>query len=126
MTTKTKVDTFTRSYIDCAFWASLDDDNVPFEDNYDHRDLATDALAAIVEDCKDFQESQAGLLEEAYKIGHYDVDQAGHDFWLTRNRHGAGFWDHGLDEVGRRLTDAAHVYGNSDLYVGDDGKVYIS
>ena len=52
--------------------------------------------------------------------------QAGHDFWLTRNRHGAGFWDRGLGERGQRLTDAAHVYGESYLSIGDDGKVYVS
>jgi hypothetical protein len=53
-----------------------------------------------------------------------DAAQVGRDFWLTRNRHGAGFWDSGLGDAGQRLTDAAHAYGSCDLYVGDDGKVY--
>ena len=48
-----------------------------------------------------------------------------HDFWLTRNKHGAGFWDGDwAPEVGKRLTDAAHAYGSCDLYVGDDGMVH--
>ena len=54
-----------------------------------------------------------------------DAAQAGHDFWLTRNGHGAGFWDRGLGERGDRLTNAAHVYGACDLYLGDDGFVYV-
>ena len=32
--------------------------------------------------------------------------------------------DRGLGELGERLTDAAHVYGEVCLYVGDDGLVY--
>jgi hypothetical protein len=37
---------------------------------------------------------------------------AGHDFALTRNRHGAGFWDGGWSEPSATvLTDAAHAYG---------------
>lgn len=31
-----------------------------------------------------------------------------------------------LDDNGKRLTDAAHTFGESMLYVGDDGKVYVS
>lgn len=49
---------------------------------------------------------------------------AGIDFWLTRNGHGAGFWDRGLGDVGTRLTCAAHNYGSVDLYAGDDGLIY--
>lgn len=30
--------------------------------------------------------------------------RAGHDLWLTRNGHGAGFWDRDLGELGDRLT----------------------
>jgi hypothetical protein len=52
--------------------------------------------------------------------------QIGHDFWLTRNRHGAGFWDRGLGDLGDKLTAAAHTYGESNLYVGDDGQVYVA
>ena len=73
-------------------------------------------------ECAEFQATHATLLSEAYR-DRYDASSAGHDFWLTRNHHGAGFWDRGLGEVGRKLTEAAHVYGDYDLYVGDDGKV---
>lgn len=39
---------------------------------------------------------------------------AGHDFWLTRVGHGAGFWDRGLGDLGERLTDASKAYGMPD------------
>jgi hypothetical protein len=52
---------------------------------------------------------------------------AGHDFWLTRNGHGAGFWDGDLSEdVGNALTEAAKKFGECHLYVGDDGQIYTS
>ncbi len=72
----------------------------------------------MVRDCQNFQQQNAELL------GQIDDEQAGHDFWLTRCGHGAGFWDRGLGEIGDRLTDAAHAAGNVDLYLGDDGKIY--
>ena len=40
--------------------------------------------------------------------------RAGHDFWLTRSGHGAGFWDRGLGALGDRLSDAARAYGSPD------------
>ena len=34
------------------------------------------------------------------------AEQAGHDLILTANHHGAGFWDRGLGDAGRELTNA--------------------
>lgn len=50
--------------------------------------------------------------------------QIGHDFVLTRNRAGAGFWDRGMGEVGDRLTAHCQPYGGFHLYAGEDGVVY--
>lgn len=67
------------------------------------------------------------IRDNAADVEHLSPESVGHDFWLTRNRHGAGFWDGDYaPEVGKRLTDAAHAYGSCDLYVGDDGWVYCS
>jgi hypothetical protein len=53
-----------------------------------------------------------------------DSGQGGHDFWLTRNGHGAGFWDGDWpEEVGKRLTEASKKYGEVYLYV-QDGKIF--
>ena len=52
--------------------------------------------------------------------------QTAHDFILTRNGHGAGFWDRGYGAPGDRLTAAAKAYGSLNAYVGDDEKVYFS
>lgn len=119
------LDTFTRAYIACALWSSSisEDDNRSMDYVYQARDIAPDTLARMVADCVDFQTMNAADLIRAHDDGQ-TAEQSGHDFWLTRNGHGAGFWDRGLGNVGERLTANAHAYGSCDLYVGDDGLIY--
>lgn len=113
-------DTFFDAYVTAALWSSTDDHDRPLDESYDRDDIDAGTLAQMRADCAAFQETHAADLAQAG-----DDAQNGHDFWLTRNRHGAGFWDRGYpDAIGRRLTDAAHVYGEVNLYIGDDGKVY--
>lgn len=120
------LDDFTTAYIEAALWSSTDDKGEPLDKEYGFEDIASETVKAMVADCKDFQESNRALIDACeYGFNGYSRDEmAGHDFWLTRNRHGAGFWDRGLGELGKKLTDLAHAYGSFDLYVGDDGKIY--
>ena len=51
-------------------------------------------------------------------------DHAAHDFILTRNHHGAGFWDGDwFEPYGSLLTDLAHTFPELELYLNDDGLV---
>lgn len=116
------MDSFTKSYIETALWSSTDESDEsggsPFDDNYGIEDIAPETLAGIIEDCQAFQQAHGD------DIGG-ELERAGHDFWLTRNGHGAGFWDGDWeDDIGERLTEASHAYGSVDLYVGDDGLIY--
>jgi hypothetical protein len=116
---------FLDDYIATALWSSTDnaDDSggEPLDAHYSADDLAPATLASFTEDCADFETANADDLA-AYQDATGQV--GGHDFWLTRNGHGAGFWDRGLGALGQRLTDNAHAYGSVDLYVGDDGLIY--
>ena len=122
------VDTFARAYVECALWASCDDSDEhggePLNRNYGPADIATETLHRMIEDCRKFQETNGSLLER-YEDAGYGIANAGQDFWLTRNRHGAGFWDRGLEELGQQLTDAAHGFGECWLYVRDDGRIRV-
>lgn len=53
------------------------------------------------------------------------AELAGHDFALTRNGHGAGFWDRGLGRIGDMLTKECEPYGehNVILCVDEDDNV---
>jgi hypothetical protein len=53
-----------------------------------------------------------------------DIDESdiGNDLWLTRNHHGAGFWDRGYEEsVAQILTKAAESLGSVSLYLDNEG-----
>jgi len=83
--------------------------------------LSDEAAARIKSDCEDFYDTHADLLEQAGSD-----EQNGHDFWLTRNGHGVGFWDRGYDkEVGNALTKACKKLGEVWAYAGDDGLLYL-
>lgn len=109
------------AYIECALWSTCDfNEEGPLDENYGPDDLAPSAYQELANDVLSFlQENESDLAD-------MDPTQIGHDFWLTRNRHGAGFWDRGLGKLGDDLTEAAHAYGSCDLYVGDDKKVYVA
>ena len=125
-----------RQYLETALWSSSCNGQAEHDDcrgtdcdasleylNYGVDDLPAATHASMWEDLAGFIN---GALETDPDIfDGIDAGQVGHDFWLTRNHHGAGFWDRGLGERGDILTKLAHPYGESDLYVGDDGKVYV-
>lgn len=52
---------------------------------------------------------------------HWDAwDQLAHDWILTRNRHGAGFWDGGwIEPIGAHLTNLAHESGELNVILCD-------
>lgn len=122
------MDDFTKAYIEAALWASTDGAGEPLDAKYSEDDLTVDTLNQIKNDCRDFQKQNAADLATAYGIYRRNEwtpeAQAGHDFFLTRSHHGAGFWDRDLGEVGDKLTEASRAWGSFSLHVADDGKLF--
>ena len=111
---------FSRAYIQCALWSSSDDNDIPMDRNYSYKDIAIQTLRTMQTDCDKFQSENAEDIESTD-----DLDQCAHDFWLTRNGHGAGFWDGDYEEnIGKRLTRASEVFGTFDLSVGDNSQIF--
>ena len=107
---------FTNAYVEAALWSSTDDDGEPF-DSKPELELSDDTVARMKKDTASFYGKYAQLLP--------DDARGGHDFWLTRNGHGAGFWDGDYEEPdATTLTKASKAYGEFDLYVGDDGEIH--
>ena len=116
------MDQFTEAYIEAALWSTNDDDGDPLDDNYSLFDIDADTLAAMVADCKRFQ------VENADDIATWEgrdtpEEMAGYDFWLSRNGHGAGFFDGGWSDAGDRLQESSEAFGEFNLYV-NGGKIY--
>lgn len=116
---------FIAAYVMSMYWTSTGDDEQPSAEI----ELSDEGLDACYRDCLAFMSEHANLLAEAYERDWYSEASAGHDFWLTRNGHGAGFWDRAAledGELGERLSEAARKFGAADAYEGDDGKLYVA
>lgn len=123
-------DAFIDSYIETMLWSSNDDSDEtggePMDKNYNPEDIHPDFMKEIKKDCKKF-------IEENYEYISDDINRAAHDFWLTRNGHGAGFWDGDWDfeievdgekkNAGDYLTEQSKEYGEVTPYITDDGKI---
>lgn len=77
--------------------------------------------AEFVEQVADFCHAMCRIIQDK----ELRAGTVGHNFVLTRNHEGAGFWDLGLGSAGEELTGHAHPYGECGLYVGDDGGLYV-
>lgn len=108
---------FVNSYLATAAWVTTDSGEC--------NEFTRDAKKIAKEECKEFinrvieqfgQEKAIELLTiPGGDLGYI----AAHDFFLTRNRHGAGFWD--KDEIYGNseadiLTEICHSMGEADCY----------
>lgn len=120
-----ELDTFTKAYVECMLWAENDESTPqggePLNENYSVEDFSPLAMAQIWRDCRNFQEAANGLIEDKQA-------QAGHDFWLTRNGHGAGFWDRPEvygEQNAEILTRISKACGGLNAIVGDDEMLHV-
>jgi hypothetical protein len=141
------VDEVLSSYITTALWATNDESTpqggVPLDQNYSPEDVAEETRQSMRDDIVQFLDRVGAEDIEGYLTGKQFVEgigtrrlpvggsfppqtpsNMGHDFFLTRNGHGAGFWDRGMGELGDRLTEISQEIGETYPYVGDDGKIY--
>jgi len=110
------IDNFVKKYLETALWSTTDDYGKPLDKNYYIGDCCKELIQQAVIDCNKFRE----IGNSKYNI----TDDMAHDFWLTRNYHGAGFWDGDYEkEMGDYLTELSHSFGEIFLYT-NDGKIY--
>lgn len=85
-------------------------------ENWDEVDypVSADSVASLQSELEQFIELGEDTLIES-KLSPSDI---GHNFILTRNWHGTGFWDRGLGEIGESLTYWAKTFGSLEsLYI---------
>lgn len=109
---------FLRGYLDCAKWLAERESDYETIDSRNLPDSAIDdaTLEEIKEDCRSFYDDQFDHISE-------HAESAGHDFHLSRNRHGAGFND-GQWTQGETLHNAAKVYSTFVLVRREDDTLY--
>lgn len=121
---KQEIQLFISGYLECLAWSELFE-NYAFSDS---------ALAKCKEDCEKFISDNYITLYQYVELivpNEYNAwVRAGHDFALTRNGHGAGFWDRDYtseegEEVGLVLTKASKKSGSVYLYVNDENELEV-
>jgi len=111
-------------YLEAALWTEEERLGQEYEDlDFNVHNFTEDAEIDVYEDIKKFI---SGLSEKTITFLKSDgivPSQIGHDLWLTRNGHGAGFWDRGLDEeITKDIMDSVKNLKELNLTVGDDGR----
>lgn len=107
-------------YLECAAWADMPEENERTRQCV--LDFAPCAEEIALADCMRFVGINWKIIKDC------DPMQVAHDFWLTRNGHGAGFWDrseiYGGEENADKLTESAHSFGECDVFE-HNGKLII-
>jgi hypothetical protein len=108
------------NYLECALWT--EEERLKEESAYvdlNVNNFSDDSKIKAYLDIKSFLEYAGNAVDGI------DEEQLGHDIWLTRNYHGAGFFDRGYDfDIEKILMDSAHKLGEINIYVGDDNIIY--
>lgn len=133
------IDDIVRQYLGTALWSSTITET---DEDGEEQDTPADELFSV-DDCDEESLKQAyadvrTFLQDALKIGltpdvmdefGMEYDRIGHDLWLTRNGHGAGFWDGDYEsddlDLGDKLSELAHAYGESYIFPNEDGRFTI-
>lgn len=125
------IEAMAEGYSDCLLWQAhyvadhdwvcnrteCECETTQMNEDFSTEDFSDDLWDKIQQVCKDFFDAKWTDL------GDIDPHQAGHDFMLTRQGHGTGFWDRGLGDKGDRLTRHAKVYGEHNIEA-ENGFIY--
>lgn len=124
---------FFNQYLTTILWAEnpgkesddAEDDDRSFQDHgVDRTKFDPELAATLRETCDKFCDDPAVAADLALWRDHFgDDEEAGHDFWLSAQGHGMGFWSRfggvgpkNLEEAGDRLTEASKHYERHDTF----------
>lgn len=96
---------------------------------FERSDIDRDSQNALIGQFQSFIMNNEQDLHSYMEHTGRAMDDVAHDYILTANGHGAGFWDRcycGDDDAADRLSDNARADGDIDVYIGDDGNLYIT
>ena len=117
----------------CLLWqgTALDEEGQPVPLDFlgfDRSDIHRDAETQVKAEFTEFVTENEALIEEYMDHLNVGMDQVAHDWILTRNGHGTGFWDRcycGRDQAARELSELSRAAGEIGLHLGDDGWLHV-
>ena len=137
------LDAMTNGYLEALLWTSVTDDSAEnggdetyLDAGYDMDDVTPEFRARVLDHLLGVVVAHplavrlfiARFLVSDVADPLTAAEQFGHDYLLTRDHHGVGFWDRGLGELGDYLTAVAEGNGGSEhangsLQLAADGKI---
>jgi len=106
-----------QGYLECALWIEeLEEYSISDIDS-----LSTEQARDDIDKFLDELDENDLLDELVSQMGYSSV---GHDFWLTRNGHGTGFWDNS-PLAGEEITKICENFDHKDVFE-ENGKIYIN
>ena len=144
------MDNFVASYLETALWSStvilpcleedLDSDgcmdvpddhplydvteNDPIDKHFSIYDCTDELVKTSTEDCMLFIDRMEKECLWDKALEYCDEDRIAHDFWLTRNGHGCGFWDGDYGDIGDEITELVRrEFNEVNLCVTEEGEV---
>jgi hypothetical protein len=121
-----------------VLYTEYDEYGEPLDCNYSIADFEEESLKKLYADYQQFisvveEKITAEIgenwdcIDDFYDIHQPALNQTEYDYILTRNRHGAGFWDGDWSsQVSKILTNAARSQSEFTALVDDDGKIYLA
>lgn len=121
-----------------VLYTECDEYGEPLDCNYSITDFEEESLKKLYSDYQQFisvveEKITAEIgenwdcIDDFYDIHQPALNQTEYDYILTRNRHGAGFWDGDWSsQVSKILTDAAGSQPEFTALVDDDGRIYLT
>lgn len=104
-----------RAYLECAIWADAESSGISCGAT-----ASSKAEQQATEDCDAFWSLAREEGLEPVLLEQLSLEEIGHNFYLDRQGHGAGFWDRNLGADGDKLSKLAKSFG--EVYLsGDEG-----
>lgn len=117
---KKELERFVSLYIEAIHFTDDDTDGIKKDTK-----IHSDAMISIENDCFAFLNSLEHKIGS--QINPYEYPSLAAHFWLTRNGHGAGFWDGDWSEPFATIAcDICGHMGESLSYLGDDNLLHLT
>jgi len=120
-----------------VLFSECDNHGVPLDANYTIESFDEESLNKLYVEYQQFisvveEKITAAVgenwdcIDDFYDLAQPAINQTEYDYILTRNHHGAGFWDGDWSsEVSQILDDAAQSQSEFTAYVDDYGRIYL-
>lgn len=125
MFTTEEITAIVTSQLESLIWSEgeiYDENGEPtlenWQDFYSADDATPELVATLTEELSGDLPIPNAISAYVEHFGESWPEQFGHDLALTRNGHGAGFWDRGLGEAGDVLTSWAKSLGTLHIFHG--------